>query len=134
MCKKLKGLRFISAHYANIAYKIISNYLLSRGSHFSKPEKSDKHATTIYYLFDVNSANVLEDLQWPTLDVRRHRHRLKSVLMYKILNEQSAPSLREKFIKIKDLSREYNLRSNDTDLALPKPKQTILNEVLSIVV
>ncbi len=35
--------------------------------------------------FDVNSANVLEDLQWSTLDVRRHR--LKSVLMYKILNE-----------------------------------------------
>jgi hypothetical protein len=54
--------------------------------------------------------------------------------MYKILNEQSAPSLREKLIKIKDLNREYNLRSNDTDLALPKPKQTILNEVLSIVV
>ena len=43
--------------------------------------------------------------------------------MYKILNEQSAPSLREKFIKIKDLNREYNLRSiNDTDLALPKLK------------
>jgi hypothetical protein len=52
--------------------------------------------------FDVNSANVLEDLQWSTLDVRRHR--LKSILMYKILNEQSTPSLREKFIKIKDLN------------------------------
>ena len=26
--------------------------------------------------------------------------------MYKILNEQSAPSLAEKFIKIKDLNRE----------------------------
>ena len=48
------------------------------------------------------------------------------VLMYKILNEQSAPSLREKFIKIKDLNREYNLRSNDTDLALPKPKTNYL--------
>jgi hypothetical protein len=70
--------------------------------------------------FDVNSANVLQDLQWSTLDVRRHR--LKSVLMYKILNEQSAPSLRETFTKIKDLNREYNLRSNDTDLAFPKPK------------
>ena len=46
--------------------------------------------------------------------------------MYKILNEQSAPSLREKFIKIKDLNREYNLRSNDTDLALPKPKTNYL--------
>ena len=86
---------------------------------------------------DVNSANVLEDLQWSTFDVRRHR--LKSVLMYKILNviEQSAPSLREKFIKIKDLNREHNLRSNDTDLALPKPKTNYLKcsfSLLGIVV
>ena len=33
--------------------------------------------------------------------------------VYKILNEQFATSLREKFIKIKHLNREYNLRSND---------------------
>jgi hypothetical protein len=46
--------------------------------------------------------------------------------MNKILNEQSAPSLREKIIKIKDLNREYNLRSNDTDIALPKPKTNYL--------
>ena len=46
--------------------------------------------------------------------------------MYKIHNEQSAPSLREKFIKIKDLNREYILRSNDTDLALPKRKTNYL--------
>jgi hypothetical protein len=74
--------------------------------------------------FDVNSANVREDLQWSTLDVRRHR--LKSVLMYKILNEQSAPSLREKYIKIKVLIIEYNLRSNVTDLNL---KQTIFHNL-----
>jgi hypothetical protein len=75
--------------------------------------------------FDVNSANVLEDLQWSTLDARRHR--LNGVLMYKILNQQSAPSLRAKFINIKDLSREYNLRrSNDTDLALPKSETNYL--------
>jgi hypothetical protein len=62
-------------------------------------------------------------------DVRRHW--VKSVLMYKILNEKSAPSLREKFIKIKDLNREYNLRSNDTIEHFQNLKQTILNEVLS---
>jgi hypothetical protein len=50
--------------------------------------------------------------------------------MYKIYNEQSAPSLREKFIKIKDLNREYILRSNDTDLALPKPKTNYLKRSL----
>ncbi len=48
--------------------------------------------------FDVNSANVLEDLQWSMLGVRRHRLNFDV-----ILNEQSAPSLREKIIKIKDL-------------------------------
>ena len=42
-------------------------------------------------------------------DVRRHW--VKSVCKYTILNEQSAPSLREKIIKIKDLNREYNLRT-----------------------
>ena len=35
--------------------------------------------------------HVLEDLQLSTLDVRRHG--LKNVLMYKILNERSDPSL-----------------------------------------
>ena len=74
--------------------------------------------------FDTNSADVLESLQWTTLDVRCDR--LKSVLLYKILNEQSAPSLRQAFVKNKDLNRDYDLRSNDNDLALPKPKTNFL--------
>ena len=51
--------------------------------------------------FETNSAQVLESLQWTTLDVSRDE--LKSVLLYKILNEQSAPSLRQAFVKNKDL-------------------------------
>ena len=43
--------------------------------------------------------------------------------IYKILNEQFAPNLREKFIKIKHLNREYNLRSYDHFQNL---KETIL--------
>ena len=74
--------------------------------------------------FDTNSAKVLESLQWTTLDVRRDK--LKSVFLYKVLNEQSAPSLRQAFVKNKDLNREYNLRSNDNDLALPKPETNFL--------
>ena len=61
--------------------------------------------------FDTNSAEVLERLQWTTLDLRRDK--LKSVFLYEILNEQSAPSLRQDFVKKKDLNRDYNLRSND---------------------
>ena len=47
--------------------------------------------------FDTNSAEVLERLQWTTLDLRRDK--LKSVFLYEILNEQSVPSLRQDFVK-----------------------------------
>ena len=47
--------------------------------------------------FDTYSAEVLESLQWTTLDVRHDK--LKSVFLYKILNEQSARSLRQAFVK-----------------------------------
>ena len=73
--------------------------------------------------FETNSAQVLESLQWTTLNVRRDK--LKSVLC-KILNEQSAPSLRQACVKNKDLNRDYNLRNNDNDLALLKPKTNFL--------
>ena len=53
------------------------------------------------------------------------------VLLYKILNEQSAPSLRQAFVKNKDLNRDYDLRSNDNDLALPKPKTNFLKRSFS---
>ena len=74
--------------------------------------------------FDTLSVNVLESLQWTTLDIRRDG--LKSVLLYKILNEQSGPSLGQAFVKNKDLNRDHNLRSNDNDLVLPKPKTNFL--------
>ena len=51
--------------------------------------------------FETNSAQMLESLQWTTLDVSCDE--LKSVLLYKILNEQSAPTLRQAFVKNKDL-------------------------------
>ena len=74
--------------------------------------------------FNTNSAEVLESLQWTTLDVRRDK--VKSVFLYKNLNEQSAPSLRQAFVRNKDLNRDYNLWSNDNGLALPKPKTNFL--------
>ena len=43
-----------------------------------------------------------------------------------MFNEQSTPSFRQAFVKNKDLNRDYNLRSNDNDLALPKPKTNFL--------
>ena len=51
---------------------------------------------------------------------------LKSVLLYKILNENYSPCLRDMFVRLRDLNRQYNLRNYDMDLALPKPKTNFL--------
>ncbi len=46
--------------------------------------------------------------------------------MYKILNENYSPCLRDSLVRLRDLNRGYNLRNNETDLALPKPKTNFL--------
>ena len=75
--------------------------------------------------YDVRSADVLDTLGWETLDARRSRN--KSILMCKILNDHTAPNL-------KDLSRKkyethqnaLNLRNSEIDLMLAKPKTEFL--------
>ena len=47
--------------------------------------------------YDVRSADVLDTLGWEKLDARRSRN--KSILMYKILNDQTAPNLKDLFRK-----------------------------------
>ena len=46
--------------------------------------------------------------------------------MYKILNDQSAPQLTASFTKLNENNINYNLRSVETDLALPKPNTNFL--------
>jgi hypothetical protein len=46
--------------------------------------------------------------------------------MYKILNENCSPCLRESFVRLRELNRGHNLRNQETDLALPKPKTNFL--------
>ena len=74
--------------------------------------------------YDIRSADILADLDWVTLDKRRAK--LKSVLMFKILNHQSAPYLNESFNKLQNCNKKYELRNTETDLALPKPKTNFL--------
>jgi hypothetical protein len=47
------------------------------------------------------------------LEVRRKRN--KAILMYRILNNQGASSLKESFTRISALKINYNLRNSSTD-------------------
>ena len=72
----------------------------------------------------IRSSDLLQSLGWDTLHVRWAK--FKSVLLYKILNENYSPCLRDMFVRLRDLNRQYNLRNYDVDLALPKPKTNFL--------
>ena len=60
-------------------------------------------------------------LSWDTLEHRRTG--AKSVLMYKILNDHTAPGLRGSFVRREIDQTNYYLRNTATDLSLPKPKR-----------
>ena len=72
----------------------------------------------------IRSSDLLQSLGWDTLHVRWAK--LKSVLLYKILNENYSPCLRDTLVRLRDLNRQYNLRNHDMDIALPKPKTNFL--------
>ena len=58
----------------------------------------------------------------------------KTALLYKILNDFSAPNLKELLIKRSSFQTDYDLRNSHTDLALPKPRREYLKKALSTVV
>jgi hypothetical protein len=68
----------------------------------------------------IRSTDVLDALGWQTLDhdVKRLENKL---MMHKILNNHTAPNLNECFCKRNTIQSNYDLRSSDTDLCLPKP-------------
>jgi hypothetical protein len=68
--------------------------------------------------YEIDSAVVLETLGWETLKSRRQE--MKSILLYKILNDYTAPNLKESLIGSSLTQANYNLRNSYTDLALPK--------------
>ena len=77
--------------------------------------------------YEVRSADVLDTLSWDTLDVRRSR--AKSILMYKILNDYTAPGLRNSFIRRSADQPTYSLRNKQTDLTLPSQRRSFKKEV-----
>jgi hypothetical protein len=79
--------------------------------------------------YDIRSADVLATLGWQTLDNRRKY--LKSIFIYKILNNETAPNLKENFLKISDCPIIHQLRNSQTDLALPFPKSQFKKKTFS---
>jgi hypothetical protein len=75
--------------------------------------------------YDIRSTDVLDALGWQTLEVKRLENKL---MMYKILNNHTAPNLNECFCKINTIQSNYDLRSSDTDLGLPKPNSEFLKK------
>jgi len=53
--------------------------------------------------YDVGSADVLNNWKWKTLETRRFH--TKATLMYKILNDLSAPQLSNSFVKLNDTKK-----------------------------
>ena len=74
--------------------------------------------------YDIRSADIIQTLSWDTLDARRLC--AKSTLMYKILNDDTAPNLRNSFVRRNVDQTDYHLRNSATDLTLPKPKREFL--------
>jgi len=70
---------------------------------------------------DIRSPDIIQALSWDTLDARRLR--AKSTLMYKILNDDTAPNLRNSFVRRNIDQTDYHLRESATDLKLPKLKR-----------
>ena len=63
---------------------------------------------------------MLNNLKWKTRETRRFH--TKATLMYKILNDLSAPQLSNSFVKLNDTNINDNLRNIEPDLALRIPR------------
>ena len=74
--------------------------------------------------YDTNSSELLERLNWKNLENRFRFN--KVVLVYNILNNGTAPCLREFFSARSNNDNDYHLRNYNTDLSLPKPKKEFL--------
>ncbi len=71
--------------------------------------------------YDTRSADLLNMLSWDTLENRRSG--AKSVLIYKILKDHTAPGLRGSLERREIDQTNYHIRNTATDLSIPKPKR-----------
>ena len=78
-------------------------------------------------MIEVHSSNILEQLKWDNLSVRRYEH--KAISVYKILKDK-APNLKRlfKFNKANDFYQD--IRDKNLKLSLLKPRTESLNTIL----
>ena len=72
--------------------------------------------------YDIHSADVIQILSWDTLDARLS----KSTLMYKVLNDDIVPNLRNSFVRWNVDQTGHHLRNSATDLTLSNLKREFL--------
>ena len=76
--------------------------------------------------YDISSSQLLDQLQWNTLSVNRHKQ--KAVVMFKTLNGQSPQYLQELF---SSRNCQYSLRNSNGKLFIPKPNTDYLKRSFS---
>lgn len=76
--------------------------------------------------YETRSSDILQALSWKNVEERHKKN--KSILMYKVLNNHTAPNLRPSFIRMSESQNDYQLRNRETDLIIPKPKSEYLKK------
>lgn len=109
--------------YCSLVWDNCSDYLIE------KLQKFQNRAARVITgrTYETRTSDVLEELDWQPLMKRFEAN--KSVFMYKIRNNKLPPSMMSMF-DIKENSK-YNLRSNNNDYALDKPKTNFMKKSIS---
>ena len=76
--------------------------------------------------YDVRSSEVLNSLGWEKLANRRALNKL--VFIYKVLENHTAPNLKDLFSRRNVSQNSYELRNSETDLSIKKPKTEFLKK------
>ena len=77
--------------------------------------------------YDISSSQLLDQLQWNTLSVNRHKQ--KAVVMFKTLNGQSPQYLQELF---SSRNCQYSLRHSNGKLFIPEPNTDYLKRSFTL--
>ena len=75
--------------------------------------------------YDIRSAQILSDLDWPNLAQRRANHLEK--LMFKTMNNQVPEYISEKFV-LRNSIHNHNLRGSEHNIFIPRPNTEVLKK------
>ena len=78
--------------------------------------------------YDIRSAQILSDLDWPNLAQRRANHLEK--LMFKTMNNEVLEYISEKFV-LRNLNHNHNLRGSKHNIFIPRPNTEALKKAFS---